>query len=173
MRYDSRPFDTIESMDRELIKRWNEQVTSDDDIVYILGDLSWYGATATRAILKRLRGRKILIKGNHDKFVKDAPTAKMFDEITPYKEITIGNTLVVLCHYPILCWRNRMRGSIHLYAHVHTSEVSEVVENYKQTLINSQQSCRMYNVGCMKKYMKYTPQTLETILKENNDNINL
>ena len=171
MRYDSRPFDTVEDMDRELIRRWNEQVTADDDIVYILGDLSWHKVAATQAILKRLRGKKILIRGNHDKFVKDASTAKMFDEIVPYKEIVIDDTLVVLCHYPIMCWKNRMRNSIHLYAHVHTSEVADVVEDYKQTLINLQQPCRMYNVGCMKKYMKYAPQTLETILQSNNDSI--
>lgn len=61
-----RSFLTVDDMDEELIKRWNERVRG-SDIVYHLGDLTM-GASAERGaeIFKRLRGRKHLIVGNHD-----------------------------------------------------------------------------------------------------------
>lgn len=41
IRYDNRPFDSIEEMDEAMIQLWNETV-NDADAVYILGDFSWY-----------------------------------------------------------------------------------------------------------------------------------
>ena len=37
LRFDKRPFKNIDENDSELIRRWNERVTDEDD-VYILGD---------------------------------------------------------------------------------------------------------------------------------------
>lgn len=37
---DSRPFVTVDEMDREMIERWNEKVQDADD-VYILGDFCY------------------------------------------------------------------------------------------------------------------------------------
>ena len=165
IRFDSRPFDTIEEMDNELIKRWNGQVTNGDTI-YILGDISWYNLFETKKILYQLKGKKVLIQGNHDKIARDPEAKKIFIEIVPYKEIYINNHLVVLSHYPIMCWNQRMRGSIHLYGHVHNTPTSDMVESYKQTEIyKNHNCCEMYNVGCMMSYMNYTPQTLDTILQ--------
>ena len=69
LRFDNRPFETVEEMDDELIKRWNDKVGK-GDLVYVLGDLIWKTATneAIR-IIKRLNGQIILIKGNHDRFL--------------------------------------------------------------------------------------------------------
>jgi calcineurin-like phosphoesterase family protein len=39
VRYDNRPFESIEEMDNALIRNWNN-VVSDEDTVYILGDIS-------------------------------------------------------------------------------------------------------------------------------------
>ena len=66
IRYDNRPFNSVHEMDNELIENWNS-VVSNDDIVYILGDISWYDDSKTANIFSRLNGHKILIKGNHDK----------------------------------------------------------------------------------------------------------
>ena len=40
VRFDNRPYDTIEQMNNDLIKRWNDVVTDRDD-VYVLGDMFW------------------------------------------------------------------------------------------------------------------------------------
>lgn len=41
LRFDCRPFSTIEEHDEYLINQWNDTVGADDD-VWILGDISWY-----------------------------------------------------------------------------------------------------------------------------------
>ena len=164
IRFDSRPWDNIEDMDTGLIERWNNQVKP-EDTVYILGDLSWRDNQGTVELLKQLNGEKVLIVGNHDKFVRDPVARKYFKEITPYKEILYDGTWVILCHYPIMCWKNRMRNTIHLYAHVHNTETYDLVKEYKQKQLSNNVPCRMFNVGCMMPYMNYTPQTLNTILE--------
>ena len=41
IRYDNRPFDSIEEMDKAMITLWNETV-GDDDVVYIIGYFCCY-----------------------------------------------------------------------------------------------------------------------------------
>src|SRR5581483_5246031 len=65
IRYDERPFRDMDHMREMLIKNWNDTVTP-SDTVYHLGDVAFLGTTATREIVNRLNGRKILIRGNHD-----------------------------------------------------------------------------------------------------------
>lgn len=66
IKYCKRPFTDKYEMDRVLIERWNATV-GPRDIIYHLGDFSFYGATQTAQILSTLNGYKILIRGNHDK----------------------------------------------------------------------------------------------------------
>lgn len=66
IRYDNRPFMNATEMEEAIIERWNE-VVSDKDTVYILGDFSWYKEEQTLGILNRLSGKKVLVKGNHDR----------------------------------------------------------------------------------------------------------
>ena len=40
--FDRRPFATVEEMDAELIRRWNNKVGK-GDLVYLLGDLRYFG----------------------------------------------------------------------------------------------------------------------------------
>ena len=66
LRYENRPFATVEEMDRELIRRWNEKVGA-GDTVFHLGDFSARGEEEDRAILSQLAGEKVLVLGNHDR----------------------------------------------------------------------------------------------------------
>ena len=66
--YCDRPFKDVKTMQRALIKNWNDTVESEDDIVYIVGDM-WMGKNNVQKLehfLKQLKGRKVLILGNHD-----------------------------------------------------------------------------------------------------------
>jgi calcineurin-like phosphoesterase family protein len=60
-----RPYETVEDMNEDLIKKWNEVVGVHDDI-YHLGDFAFMNKAATQDVIRRLNGRKILIMGNHD-----------------------------------------------------------------------------------------------------------
>lgn len=116
-----------EKMNEWIISKWNEMI-SKDDMVYILGDFSLYGKQYNENILKRLNGRKILIRGNHD--IEKAIPYELYENVYDLKsEIFTSEThsfiekgelfRVEMCHYPLLSWRNRERGSMMLHGHVH------------------------------------------------------
>ena len=164
--YDNRPFANIEQHDRQLIERWNNTVTNDDD-VWILGDISWHNAQKTIEVFSQLNGKKHLCKGNHDTgMLGNKELQKMFVEICHYKEINLGGrTGLVLSHYPIPCFNGHYHGWYHLYGHVHNSFEWHMMERIKYEMENLyEKPCWMYNVGCMMPYMDYTPRTLEEII---------
>lgn len=163
IRYDNRPFKSVADMDDAIIKNWNKVVGS-NDIVYILGDISWYDDKRTAAIFNSLNGSKILIKGNHDRINKEVESC--FERICDYLEVQDGDEKVVMSHYPMPFWNGQFRDTVHLYGHVHNSHQWNICENWKSELKQLQDiPMRMYNVGCMMKYMDYTPRTLDYILK--------
>lgn len=164
--YDNRPFDSIEENDETIIRNWNKVVTADDD-VYLLGDISWHNTAKTVELFNRLSGKIHLIKGNHDgKLLSNRELRSRFCEITDYKELNIGGKKsIVLCHYPIPCFKNHYHGWYHLYGHVHIGEEDNLMNQVKHQMIVSGSPCDMFNAGYMKPYMDYTPRTLEEIIK--------
>jgi len=60
-----RPYYSIKDMDDSIIQNWNS-VVSRKDTVYIVGDFIWK-ASLKGYYLHQLNGKKILIKGNHDR----------------------------------------------------------------------------------------------------------
>lgn len=163
--FDNRPFKTIEEHDEFLISKWNEAVGIDDD-VWILGDISWYGATKTIEIYSQLNGTKHLCVGNHDnKLLRSQNVRNLFVEIVPYKELSYGDKGIVLCHYPIPCFNNHYYGWYHLYGHVHTGFEWNMMEHMKYEMeYLYDHKCNMFNVGCMIPYMTYRPRTLDEII---------
>lgn len=64
--YCHRPFHSVEDMNKELIKNWNDTVTA-EDTVYFLGDFCLSNSEKTKDILNKLNGYKIIVRGNHCK----------------------------------------------------------------------------------------------------------
>lgn len=75
-----RPWDDVEEMNEEMIKRWNDTVGPKDK-VYHLGDVVINRKFLP--ILDRLNGDKVLYKGNHDIF-RLADYVKYFRDIRSY-----------------------------------------------------------------------------------------
>lgn len=162
--YDNRPFTTVEEMNRILVNRWN-MVVSPTDQVFVLGDMFWCSEERAVPILKSLKGTKILIVGNHDT-TKRQDFREQFSRIADYMEIDDNGRRVVLCHYPIPCFKNHFNGWYHLYGHVHNSFESNMMERDKflmEKLYGHQ--CNMFNVGAMMPWMDYTPRTLGEIIE--------
>lgn len=160
--FDNRPFTSIEQMNEELIRRWNS-VVSDGDLVYILGDMFWCTPKIAAPIMEQLNGQKILVKGNHDRW-HDSKFDKMFVKIDEYMEVEDEGRKVVLCHYPIPCFKNHFYGWVHLYGHVHNSFEWNMMEHQRflmEELYDRQ--CGMINVGAMMPWIDYTPRTLNEI----------
>lgn len=155
LKYENRPFANVEAMDRALIENWNKTVSKNDE-VYILGDVSFHrDQKETLSILQKLNGRKYLVLGNHDReIVYNEDLRKEFVWVRDYATLRIGDTKVVLFHYPIQTWDCQHHGAIHLYGHVH-SNVSDHAMKYH--IPNS------YNVGV--DVNNYTPISFEEILQ--------
>lgn len=118
----SRPFPDIDAMNEALIDAWNRRVTG-TDVMYILGDL-FYRCADPEPILRRLKGRKRLIIGNHDSSWMDRPgLADCFETVQDMAVITDGQHQLTLCHYPLLTWKNESRSyMIHGHIHANTHE---------------------------------------------------
>lgn len=66
IRFDNRPFGSLDEMHESVVSRWNNKVNN-GDIVYILGDMSMRGRKEELiSLVATLKGKKILVKGNHD-----------------------------------------------------------------------------------------------------------
>ena len=159
---DNRPFKTIEEMNEALISRWNA-VVSRQDTVYVLGDMFWCNEKIAAEVLRTLKGTKILIRGNHDACKKEEFRSQ-FAAIEPYMEVKDGDKNVVLCHYPIPCFKNHFYGWWHLYAHVHVSFEANMMEHDRFLMEELYgHPCNMINAGAMMPWMDYTPRMLEQI----------
>lgn len=159
---DERPFETLQEQNREIISNWNNKVDY-DDTVYLLGDFSEYDLNMTKDILTRLKGNKILLLGNHDdkiiyeKLVREG----VIESINDYLEIKDNGQSIILCHYPIFSWKDKKKGSIHLYGHLHNPSDFRIKEFMSSVLMKNS-----YNCGCMLEPINYVPRTLEEIYKE-------
>jgi len=123
IKFCNRPFDSVESMNKALINNWNSTVSHDDEI-YILGDLTGESGQARR-FLPALNGKKYMIEGNHDMWLKQKKTIEYhFEWIKNYEVISTNGFRFVLFHYPIVEWDGFYKGSIHLHGHIHNRAVS-------------------------------------------------
>lgn len=117
IRFCGRPFSCAAEMDEALIENWNRRVRG-HDTVYILGDMFLHSSNAGR-ILKRLKGRKHLIVGNHDGSWMTALNPKeYFESVDLFLETTDGKRAITLCHYPLLSWKHSGRSYM-IHGHIH------------------------------------------------------
>lgn len=160
LRFDNRPFTTVEEMDAAIISNWNQRV-SPKDTVYILGDVSWYNAEKTVELLSALNGHKHLISGNHDNKIL-AATRRCCDSVSEYQELHLSkNAHICMMHYPITFFNRHHYGAYMLYGHVHNSHEWDFVKNYQRELRELDIQCNMCNVGTM--VWDYKPATFDEI----------
>ena len=86
----------VEDM-KAMVIAHNEVVTSNDLVIFV-GDVScsWQGTQWLPKILKALKGRKILVKGNHDHLSKSKYVKLGFESV--HDVLRIDEFL--FCHYP-------------------------------------------------------------------------
>ena len=101
--YCNRPFSSVEEMNETMIKNWNN-VVSKDDLVYHLGDFAFCGSGKITEIMQQLKGRIILIKGNHDFDKKEKYQRLGFFDVLSYHIIDD----IFLSHYPMYTEKDLM-----------------------------------------------------------------
>lgn len=114
-----RPFTDASAMDECMVERWNSKVKPSDK-VYHLGDFCI--PRKSLQIARRLNGKKILIKGNHDIF-------KIGEYIEHFSDIRAFHLLngCLLTHAPVhpMCLE---RFGCNIHGHTHLNEVRRASE---------------------------------------------
>ena len=117
----TRDFSTIEKMNTAIVNNINE-VVGQDDILIHLGDWSFGGFEQIREFWDRLVCKNIhLILGNHDHHIdrnRDGSQG-LFQSVSHYNTLEIGDYKFQLMHYPISSWDGLNKGVMHLHGHCH------------------------------------------------------
>lgn len=170
IRFDGRPFASVEEMEDKMVENWNS-VVRQKDTTYILGDFCWSAKDDEWIrIANRLNGAKVLIRGNHDLSKMSYRLRNCFADVRDYKEIGDCGKRVIMSHYPMLLYKGAYNPDVvMLCGHVHLTRENSLLEKWRQELVDTQKgngdSCgQVINVGCMMPYMAYTPRTLTEIL---------
>ena len=97
-----RPFATKNQHVRHLIAEHNMMVHP-EDLVYMNGDVCYQKSPECLPLVSKFHGRKILIRGNHDRVFTDEQLKPYFEEIIPEGEgieIDIEGIPCYITHYP-------------------------------------------------------------------------
>jgi len=137
IKYSSRPFKSVEEMDKEIIRRWNNKVGKEDIVIH-LGDFALGSEKEAKELKDSLNGTIFLLKGNHDhKMLRKAGF------IIIKGTFEIGN--IIFSHNP-LKKEDIPKGFINVHGHIHEKE-----------------SLHGFNVSVEK--MNYEPIELEELMK--------
>jgi calcineurin-like phosphoesterase family protein len=130
--YSARPFADVEEMTRELVARFNAAV-ADEDEIWHLGDFALDERLVPK-VLPLLRGRHLLVSGNHDKCHpchKKSEAAKRRYLRYGFADVLLEHRIgpFLVNHMPYVGdsaneprypeWRPKDEGSWLLHGHVH------------------------------------------------------
>lgn len=162
----SKPFKNLNEYEIEIVKQWTKKV-SNDDTVYVLGDISDGIYLKSIDLIRNLPGKKNLIIGNHDLPILDKiKKSGVFDTIEFMGLIEDNGRKVCLCHYPVMDWMEFSRGGYLVYGHIHNKTgfnnkaYPQIKEYFKDKL--------GYNAGV--DVTNYEPVTLDEMIKLKRDN---
>lgn len=117
-------FSAVEEHNEYIIKKYNEKVGK-DDLVYILGDIGFSPLKQLAPLIQRLNGRKILIRGNHDRGTTGEYIAMGFIEV--YDHPVYFSNEIILSHEPCMeAYNNPYVFNIHGHTHLR----SLILDNY-------------------------------------------
>lgn len=112
IQYASRPFKTVEEMNKKLIEN-NNLLVGKDDIVIHAGDFSFAPKTKTLEVIRQLKGNHIFLEGSHDSTWSKGITLQQI-----WKK-KIEDDYIVVCHYAMRMWPKSHYGSYLAYGHSH------------------------------------------------------
>ena len=111
-RYCNRP----ENWQELIIRNWNELVAPDDTVLH-LGDFSFGKKSNFDLLIASLRGRLLLIQGNHDRFSRSYCETRGVTLIKSALHITLSDQVkLVFSHHPVVPLD---AGWINLHGHTH------------------------------------------------------
>lgn len=157
-----RDFPDVDTMHSTIIDNWNKTVR-DVDKVYVLGDVVINKKAL--GLLAQLKGKKCLIRGNHDIFKLSDYSLYFYDihgvKVKPFK--------AVMTHVPIHSDSFRDSWPINIHGHLHGNLVrKEVAKRLGDSLrfdIPEYENDKRYINVCVEQ-VNYTPVDLEKIYED-------
>ena len=123
IKYCDRPFSSVLEMNDTLVESWNS-VVKENDVVIIIGDYVLGNRTAVEEVTAKLKGYKILVKGNHDRCsntaYRNAGIKKVFKTLlldTSDLGLPFLNQLIIN-HFPT----ESNGASLVLHGHIHSKD---------------------------------------------------
>ena len=123
IKYCNRPFKDIEEMNRVLIENWNNTVT-DFDTVFHLGDVALTSESDMKELIQKLKGKKFLIRGNHDKKSKEFFRKVGFGFI-PENPLKLNKEKLILSHKPLKD-TEIPKGYVNVHGHIHNNSLHKI-----------------------------------------------
>jgi len=154
-----RKFANIEEHDQTIIDNWNKTIT-DDDIVWLLGDVSVGGDLTKETIgrLRSLRGKKKLIGGNHCSSNKIKIYNAIFTDIVGCAEFK-GD--FILTHIPVHTSQVEERFKANLHGHLHKHVV--MMKELNKPHCDGIPDPRYFNCSCEQPMINFTPLAFDVI----------
>lgn len=127
-------FSSLEDMDNKMRSLWNHTVRPEDLVIHI-GDFVWTKGNSERIkeVIKSLNGRKILVRGNHDKKSYSWYLSNGIDFVNDRFSWDYNGKRVLFIHNPDhIDSGEYSRYDIVLHGHVHRNHpfMSRVVNTY-------------------------------------------
>lgn len=124
-------FASTEEMTEGIINNINSVVT-DNDRLYILGDIAFCPPGQAVDYLKRINGEKVIIWGNHDRKLRGSTEFEYQkslmgvidnrDYLATHFKVDDKNCNVVMMHFPIYSWDGVRFGGFHFFGHLHSKQ---------------------------------------------------
>lgn len=122
LKYCSRPFSSLENMTEELVRRWNEKVST-SDTVYHLGDFAMGDKQQIPKLRASLNGNIILVKGNHDYDRKGKILQPIinggFSDLHRELYVDVDDVKLFLKHEPDMNFAPSDLAQYHICGHIH------------------------------------------------------
>ena len=126
IKFNRRPFENVKEMnwhiEQELITK-----VGPGDILFDMGDLFWKTDETTMKNVISLASPKEWYKilGNHDNYnvYRKSYIGTLFTLLSDILEINVDhegrNYKLTLCHYPMISWNGKARGTLMIHGHCH------------------------------------------------------
>jgi calcineurin-like phosphoesterase family protein len=100
IKYCHRPFRSVRQMNAAIRWNWNS-IIHPNDLVYFVGDMSFgMSSRSPRWWLKRLNGKKIYIKGSHDRGIRLSSIIPGVSRVSEFEYVTVDGMDFLVVHDP-------------------------------------------------------------------------
>ena len=163
----TRDFESVDHMHDHMVEKWNA-VVREQDVVYILGDCAI--KQPGLEVLKRMKGSKRLIAGNHDIF----RTKKYLEYFKEVRACSVQVDRFIMSHIPLHPDSITHRFKANVHGHLHANQVMkefQFVSEYKPQMFPDP---RYLCVSVEQPHINYTPIHFDdaiSVIKERFKNV--